>query len=128
MEYTIITNNSKVYNIYKETNEVLFYQKKDLVDLLSIIKEKIYLGHKLLSDPIMYNLENIENPYKSIAISKYPIEVDPTQKKMIEGALSIANKIAGRKKFQNFEEDRLEEFRFVDLNILLEFTKRFDNF
>ena len=39
MEYIIITNNSKVYNFYKETNEVLFYQKKDLIDLLEIIRE-----------------------------------------------------------------------------------------
>ena len=98
MEYIIITNNSKVYNFYKETNEVLFYQKKDLIDLLEIIREKIYAGHILLSDPILSTLDNLDNPYKSVAISKADFlgEIlirDDSQKKMIDSAIKIAKKL-----------------------------------
>lgn len=133
MEYIIITNNSKVYNFYKETNEVLFYQKKDLIDLLEIIKEKIYIGHLLLSDPILSTLDNLDNPYKSVAISKADFLgeffiKDDSQKKMIDSAISIAKKLPFRKIISDTEEVELEKYRFIDLNILTEFIKRLDNF
>ena len=124
MEYIIITNNSKVYNFYKETNEVLFYQKKDL-DRKS--------GHILLSDPILSTLDNLDNPYKSVAISKADFlgEIlirDDSQKKMIDSAIKIAKKLPFRKIISDTEEAELEKYRFIDLNILTEFIKRLDNF
>lgn len=133
MEYIIITNNSKVYNIYKETNEVLFFQKKDLLDLLEIIREKIYEGHILLSDPILSNIDNLDNPYKSVAISKANFlgEIfiqDGSQQRMIDNCISIAKKLPFRHKIENLKEETLEEFRFIDLNLLVEFIKKFDEF
>ena len=133
MEYIIVTNNSKVYNIYKETNEVLFYQKKDLIDLLEIIKEKIYEGHFLLSDPIISNIENFENPYKSVAISKanFLCEIfvkDDWQKKIIDTSIKIAKKLSTKNKISELSEEKLEEYRFIDLNLLVAFIKKFDNF
>lgn len=128
MEYIIITNNSKVYNFYKETNEVLFYKNKDLIDLLNIIREKIYTGHILLSDPILSTLDNLDNPYKSVAISKINFLKDDSQKNMIDSAIKIAKKLPFRKIISDTEEKELEKYKFVDLNILTEFIKRFDNF
>ena len=114
MDFIIITNNNKVYNFYKETNDVFYFQKKDFLDLLEIVKEEIYKGHKLLSDPIMYNL-----------VSKDTFSDDGTQKKLIDGVISIARKIPNRKNFSEFSETTLEEFRFIDLNLLTDGTKSF---
>lgn len=125
MDFIIITNNNKVYNFYKETNDIFYFQKKDFLDLLEIVKEEIYKGHKLLSDPIMYNLENSENPYKSIAVSKNTFLDDGSQKKLIDGVISIAKKIPNRKNFSEFSETTLEEFRFIDLNLLTDGIKDF---
>ncbi|MDR3259637.1 MAG: GrdX family protein [Fusobacteriaceae bacterium] len=126
MEIIIITNNNKVYNFYKETNTTLFYQKKDLIELLEIIKEKIYNGHRLLSDPIFSSLERPENPYKSVAISKIIFEDNRDHQKLIDGAISIAKKIENRKKFYDFKENNLEEYRFIDLNLLSDIIKDMD--
>lgn len=104
---------------------MFFIFKKDFLDLLEIVKEEIYKGHKLLSDPIMYNLENSENPYKSIAVSKDTFIDDGVQKKLIDGVISIAKKIPNRKNFSEFSENTLEEFRFIDLNLLTDGTKSF---
>jgi hypothetical protein len=133
MEYIIITNNNKVYNMYKEITEVLFYQKKDLIDLLEIIKEKVYEGHLLLSDPILSNIDNFENPYKSVAISKANFlgEIfiqDDSHKKMIENSIKIAKKLPFRNKIADLSEEQLEAYRFVDLNLLNTFIKKFENF
>ena len=98
MEFIIVTNNNKVFNFYKETNQVYYFQKLDFLDILNKVKEEIYKGRKLLSDPIMYNLENVENPFKSIALSKEVFD-DDEQKRLIDSVIGIAKKIPGRKDF-----------------------------
>lgn len=125
MDFIIVTNNNKVFNFYKETNEVFYFQKLDFLNILDIVREKIYEGHKLLSDPIMYNLENLENPYKSIALSKEIFE-DEEQKRLIDSVIGIAKKIPSRKKFSELDEMTLESFRFIDLNILGDGIKEFN--
>ena len=125
MEFIIVTNNNKVFNFYKETNQVYYFQKLDFLDILNKVKEEIYKGRKLLSDPIMYNLENVENPFKSIALSKEIFE-DEEQKRLIDSVIGIAKKIPGRKDFSEFDDMTLESFRFVDLNILRDGIKDFN--
>ncbi len=125
MEFIIVTNNNKVFNFYKETNQVYYFQKLDFLDVLNKVKEEIYKGRKLLSDPIMYNLENVENPFKSIALSKEIFD-DDEQKRLIDSVIGIAKKIPGRKDFSEFDDMTLESFRFVDLNILRDGIKDFN--
>lgn len=125
MEFIIVTNNNKVFNFYKETNQVYYFQKLDFLDILNKVKEEIYKGRKLLSDPIMYNLENVENPFKSIALSKEVFD-DDEQKRLIDSVIGIAKKIPGRKDFSEFDDMTLESFRFVDLNILRDGIKNFN--
>lgn len=124
MEFIIITNNNKVFNFYKETNQVYYFQKLDFLEILNKVKEEIYKGRKLLSDPIMYNLENVENPFKSIALSDELFE-DEEQKRLIDGVIGIAKKIPDRKDFSEFDAMTLEGFRYVDLNILRDGIKNF---
>ena len=125
MEFIIVTNNNKVFNFYKETNQVYYFQKLDFLDILNKVKEEIYKGRKLLSDPIMYNLENVENPFKSIALSKEVFD-DDEQKRLIDSVIGTAKKIPGRKDFSEFDDMTLESFRFVDLNILRDGIKNFN--
>lgn len=125
MEFIIVTNNNKVFNFYKETNQVYYFQKLDFLNILNKVKEQIYQGRKLLSDPIMYNLENVENPFKSIALSKEVFD-DDEQKRLIDSVIGIAKKIPGRKDFSEFDDMTLESFRFVDLNILRDGIKDFN--
>lgn len=125
MEFIIVTNNNKVFNFYKETNQVYYFQKLDFLDILNKVKEEIYKGRKLLSDPIMYNLENVENPFKSIALSKEVFD-DDEQKRLIDSVIGIAKKIPDRKDFSEFDDMTLESFRFVDLNILRDGIKDFN--
>lgn len=125
MEFIIVTNNNKVFNFYKETNQVYYFQKLDFLNILNKVKEEIYKGRKLLSDPIMYNLENVENPFKSIALSKEVFD-DDEQKRLIDSVIGIAKKIPGRKDFSEFDDMTLESFRFVDLNILRDGIKDFN--
>lgn len=125
MEFIIITNNPKVFHFYKETDETIFMKEKSILQILEEINNYIIKGHKLLSDPILYNIENSENPFKSIIISKKPAENNMSSLDIIGGVLQIAEKLPKPISF-TADEKILEEFRFVDLNLIINSIKELD--
>nr|WP_307775110.1 GrdX family protein [uncultured Cetobacterium sp.] len=117
MKYSIITNNNKVFNFYKETDSVVFLQDSSINEILEFVNEKCFEGHQLLSDPILYNLENQSNPFKSILIGKDILKDNSHSIKMTTGVLDLIEKVKFSPK-EDLTEIELEEFRFVDLNLI----------
>ncbi|MDP0488634.1 MAG: GrdX family protein [Fusobacterium sp. JB021] len=121
MKFKIITNNKKVFHFYKETDDVVYLKdtlkEANLTKVLAEVYKYVLKGHKLLSDPIIYNLENIENPFKSILISKDIDRSGINSLKMVKGALKISEKLP-QPDLEKNSKDRLEEYRYVDLNLL----------
>ncbi|MFR3298785.1 MAG: GrdX family protein [Fusobacterium sp.] len=122
MEFIIITNNPKVYNFYKETDEIIFLKGKTLLQLLEEINNYVIKGHKILSDPIVSHIENSSNPFKTILISKYPAENNMSSLDIIGGVLQIAEKLPAPLPLTT-DENILEEFRFIDLNLIINSIK-----
>ena len=122
MEFIIITNNPKVYNFYKETDEIIFLKGKTLLELLEEINNYVIKGHKILSDPIVSHIENSSNPFKTILISKYPVENNMSSLDIIGGVLQIAEKLPAPLPLTT-DENILEEFRFIDLNLIINSIK-----
>ena len=122
MEFIIITNNPKVYNFYKETDEIIFLKGKTLLELLEEINNYVIKGHKILSDPIVSHIENSSNPFKTILISKYPAENNMSSLDIIGGVLQIAEKLPAPLPL-TIDENILEEFRFIDLNLIINSIK-----
>ena len=126
MEFIIITNNPKVYNFYHETDEIIFLQNRSLLEILEEVYGYILKGHKLLSDPILYNIENSDNPFKTIIVSKYPAENNLSSLDIIGGVLHIAEKLPKPICINSTNEKLLEEFRFVDLTLIINSIKELD--
>lgn len=122
MEFIIITNNPKVYNFYKETDEIIFLKRKTLLELLEEINNYVIKGHKILSDPIVSHIESSNNPFKTILISKYPAENNMSSLDIIGGVLQIAEKLPAPLPLTT-DENILEEFRFIDLNLIINSIK-----
>ena len=122
MEFIIITNNPKVYNFYKETDEIIFLKGKTLLQLLEEINNYVIKGHKILSDPIVSHIESSSNPFKTILISKYPAENNMSSLDIIGGVLQIAEKLPAPLPLTT-DENILEEFRFIDLNLIINSIK-----
>lgn len=125
MDFIIVTNNPKVFNFYKETDEIIFLKENSRLQLLEEVNDYIIKGHKLLSDPILYNIENSSNPFKTVIISKNPAENNMSSLDIIGGVLQIAEKLPEPLPF-TAEENILEEFRFVDLNLIINSIKELD--
>lgn len=117
MNYIIVTNNRKVFNFFKETDEVIYLEEYTIPKILEFVNEKCKEGHKLLSDPILYNLTNTLNPFKSILISKEILKNNISSIKMMEEVLEIQKKVEFFSK-KRYTEEKNEEYRFIDLNLL----------
>lgn len=125
MKYILVTNNRKVYNFYKETDEVIYLKEGKIMDVLELVRDKIHKGHSLLTDPIMSNIADSKNPYKSIAISYSAHEADDKSLKFIEGAYGVAEKMTecDGKRNPVLTDEKLKEYRYVDLNLISEWVK-----
>lgn len=123
MKYILVTNNRKVYNFYKETDEVIYLKEGRFMDVLDLVRDKIHKGHTLLTDPIMSNIADSKNPYKSIAISSSAHVMDEKSMKFIEGAHTVAEKLEENGGREEITEEKLKEYRYVDLNLIREWVK-----
>jgi len=123
MKYILVTNNRKVYNFYKETDEVIYLKEGRFMDVLDLVRDKIHKGHTLLTDPIMSNIADSKNPYKSIAISSSAHVMDEKSMKFIEGAHTVAEKLEENGRGEEITEEKLKEYRYVDLNLIREWVK-----
>ena len=114
MKYIIITNNPLVKEKYVD-KEVEFYDKK-YQEILQIVKNKIALGHKILTHPLSGSVKPKETPYKSIMISKEKEYVDLDSLELIENAIATAEKFVERS--DKWTPQVLKDFQLVDFTLI----------
>ena len=114
MKYIIITNNPLVKEKYVD-KEVEFYDKK-YQEILQIVKNKIALGHKILTHPLSGSVKPKETPYKSIMISKDKGNVDFESLMIIEDAITTCSKFVERS--EKWTERVLKDFQLVDWTLI----------
>ena len=114
MKYIIITNNPLVKEKYVD-KEVEFYDKK-YQEILQIVKNKIALGHKMLTHPLSGSVKPKETPYKSIMISKDKSSVDLESLEIIENAIATAEKFVERR--DKWTPQVLKDFQLVDFTLI----------
>ena len=64
----IITNNDWVLDKYKDSFNVI-YIDGSFKDVLIAVRDKLHLGHELLTHPLGSSVKPSETPYKSIIIT-----------------------------------------------------------
>ena len=114
MKYIIVTNNPLVKEKYVD-KEVEFYDKK-YQEILQIVKNKIALGHKILTHPLSGSVKPKETPYKSIMISKDKEYVDLDSLELIESAIATCEKFKERS--DKWTPQVLKDFQLVDFTLI----------
>lgn len=115
MKYIIITNNPLVKEKYVD-KEVEFYDDKKYQEILQIVKNKIALGHKMLTHPLSGSVKPKETPYKSIMISKEKEYVDLDSLELIESAIATCEKFKERN--DKWTPQVLKDFQLVDFTLI----------
>ncbi len=132
MKFIIITNNPKIYEKYNGSLEIEYMENKSHFDVLIYTRDKIHMGHKLLSHPLSGSVKPNETPYKSILISEKSGKMDVDSLILIENSIFTYEKFQNISKIPNWNEQVLDDFMVVDLSIIentlnnLEFTEIID--
>lgn len=113
----IITNNSKVYENYKNSYEVIFSEKFSYTDVLYTTRDLVHNRHKLLTHPMAGSLKPNQTPYKSIIVCDTQC-TDNESVILIENSLEAAFKFLKFKKTPAWSERILNDFKTVDLSLV----------
>lgn len=114
MKYIIITNNPLVKEKY--VDKEVEYHDISYQDILQLVKNKIAVGHKILTHPLSGSVKPKETPYKSIMISKNKSSVDLESLEIIENAIATAEKFVERR--DKWTEQVLKDFQLVDFTLI----------
>lgn len=114
----IITNNPLSKKNFSSQYEVIFIEGP-VEKVYTMVRDKIHLGHKLLTHPLMSSIKPNETPYRTICLS-----VKKVKGTDMDSVLLIENSIMTLKKFLNisplpkYTESVLNDFQLIDYDLI----------
>ena len=116
LEYRIITNNPLVKRCVPQKYCVEFHEGIGYRDVLVLVRDLVYAGHRLYTHPLAGSVKPNETPYKSIVVSRLPKKMENDE------AMLISNSIETFDKFKpigwHLEERHLRDFQLIDYTLL----------
>ena len=114
-KYMVITNNPLVRSRLDDAHEVI-YLELSYEELLNVVRDRIYEGHRLLTHPLSGSVKPKETPYKSVLISERKEKVDGESVRLIENAILVCQKFQDKSKY--YKEEVYKDFQLVDWTLL----------
>lgn len=114
-KYMVITNNPLVRSRLDDTHGVI-YLELSYEELLKVVRDRIYEGHRLLTHPLSGSVKPKETPYKSVLISERKEKVDGESVRLIENAILVCQKFQDKSKY--YKEEVYKDFQLVDWTLL----------
>lgn len=114
-KYMVITNNPLVRSRLDDTYEVI-YLELSYEELLKVVRDRIYEGHRLLTHPLSGSVKPKETPYKSVLISERKEKVDGESVRLIENSILVCQKFQDKSKY--YKEEVYKDFQLVDWTLL----------
>ena len=118
MNELMITNNPAVYKKFTGCIEVVYLENDDLLGVLSYTRDKIHLGHRLLTHPLSGSVKPGQTLYKSVLITKEKGMLDLGSLKIIEESCEIACEQIKPGKSRRIHDEYLEDFQDIDLALI----------
>ena len=113
--YVIVTNNPLVLERLGDTHNVE-YEDISYESVLERVRDKIHLGHTLLSHPLAGSVKPNETPYKSVMVSVSKGQFDMNGLEIIELALQSCKKF--RFKSDKYAPHVYEDFKIIDCTLI----------
>ena len=115
---TLVTNNDRVYEKYKDDMEVLLLGSYR--EVLMKVRDLVYDRHILLTHPQASSLKPNQTPYKSVMVSDRPVDKEEfyQQEITIENGITACRKFQSIRKTPDWPQNLLEDFQAVDLSLI----------
>ncbi|WZL71751.1 GrdX family protein [Clostridiaceae bacterium 35-E11] len=118
MKKILITNNPKVFEEYQYKMDIIYSEAYTYLDILSITRDKIHEGHRLLTHPLSGSVKPNETPYKSTIVTKDKEKLDMDSLEIIEASMTAAKKFIEGKKTPLWTEKIRVDFQVIDFSII----------
>lgn len=117
MKKVIITNNPLIKEKIDPVYDIELHDV-DYIGILEIVRDRIHLGHKLLSHPLAGSIKPNETPYRTIIITKEKKQLDMNSLKLIESAITTTRKFMANRPVPNWHNVAHFDFQTVDLSLI----------
>lgn len=118
MKNIIITNNPLVRDRFEGLFQIEFVDGLDYIKVLTTVRDKLHVGHQLLTHPLSGSIKPNETPYKSVMITSKKSELDQSGLVIVEESIVTASKFIENKPTPNWPEGVLVDFRVIDLSLM----------
>ena len=115
-DFIIITNNSQVAERYESIYSVEYYEMT-LKQILLLVRDRVHLGHVLLTHPLAGSIKPNETPFKSVLISRSKGQTDLQSVRIIEESIETCEKFH-TVKFPNMSQRMRDDFGQIDLSLI----------
>ena len=115
MNLTIVTNNTMVYDRFKDSYDVTLCDCS-YSGILIKVRDMVHAGHQLLSHPLSGSVKPNETPYKSVLVSKTVGKLDFKSLSIIEQSIVACEKF-GANRF-HLTESICDDFMIIDLSLI----------
>ena len=119
----LMTNNPMAAARYANDFTVEF-SDHNAIDMLKTTRDKIHMGHKLITHPVTSGTAPNGSPFVSIVISAGTAQTDFDSVIIIENAIVLHQKLA---KQINLPKSALEDFMTIDTEMLAKDSKNITN-
>ena len=124
---TLVTNNDRVYEKYKDLTNVILLGTYE--EVLYKVRDFVYDRHLLLTHPQASSLKPNQTPYRSVAV--YPLGEGGDNDKYMNDIMLIEKCIETYHQWQdiaptptNYEERVANDFKTIDLSVVDGFMPR----
>jgi len=107
----LITNNPMANQKDFDGIEKIFLESADLLKVLCYTRDKVHVGHKLLTHPLSGSVKPNQTCYKSIMITKDKGPLDVESLRIIENSIAVARTL-------------LDDYQLIDLRLIESGTDR----
>ena len=118
MSGILITNNPSVNVKYSGSIETVYLENGDYEDVLRAARDRVHLGHKLLTHPLSGSVKPGHTPYKSVLISKEKGVLDIESLGIIEDSIRIFGSQTKVFDGRRIPEKVSADFQLIDMDLI----------
>ena len=112
MKRLIITNNPIVCN--RVSSDFLVFEETSYLGILKLVRDRIHLGYKLLTHPLVGSVKPGETPYRTVVLNDKEGELDHESLLLIESAIETCMKFKEKK----WNERILADLQLIDCDLI----------
>lgn len=115
----IVTNNPLSYEKFKDIYEVIFLEGKS-ENVYTTVRDKIHMGHRLLTHPLMSSVKPNETPYRTVCLSTEKVKgVDMDSVMLIENSILTLRKFLSISPLPQYSESIHKDFQVIDCDLIM---------